>query len=54
MVCATIPSHADIHSFVAVQDMEPGELIFMEDFTLYEAMSAFEVRKNLIMGWGFC
>jgi hypothetical protein len=29
--------------------MEPGELIFMEDFTLYEAMSAFEVSKNPIM-----
>jgi hypothetical protein len=34
--------------------MEPGELIFMEDFTLYEAMSAFEVSAYHIMELGFC
>jgi len=29
----------------AANDMEPGEFIFMEDFTLYEAMSAFEIGE---------
>jgi DNA-binding transcriptional MocR family regulator len=26
-------------------DMEPGDCIFMEDFTLYDAMSAFEASS---------
>ncbi|KAF8232591.1 hypothetical protein L208DRAFT_1397264, partial [Tricholoma matsutake] len=30
----------------AANDMEPGEFIFMDDFTLYDAMSAFEVSRH--------
>lgn len=29
----------------AANDMEPGEFIFMDDFTLYDAMSAFEIGE---------
>lgn len=35
-----------LHCFAAIQDMEPGEFIFMDDFTLYDAMSAFEVSRH--------
>ena len=35
------------------KEMEPGDFVFMEDFTLHDAMGAFEVRRASIACVGF-
>ena len=35
------------------KEMEPGDFVFMEDFTLHDAMGAFEVRKPSMACVGF-
>lgn len=48
MFCLPVPLQILIP--IVILEMEPGELIFMEDFTLFEAMSAFEVSEHKDQG----
>lgn len=52
LVCLLNPTMSGI-TIRMRKEMEPGDFVFMEDFTLHDAMGAFEVRKPSMACVGF-